>query len=343
MGAAAFALVHLADDSLAELLGLTDEWPLLVVPLHGERIPAEPHTTPGTEWLGGVPNVLSHEQVPYPLIDAVHASSKLVSPAEPLAVADPPQVGSGEISLAADAKSVLSFGDVVRKRRSALDFRGGPQTISFEQLSTLLEAASRPFAADFENDLAGSQASRYIQLYSYVHRVDQLAAGVYRYWAVDGSLELVKPGDQRVMAAALSLGQELAGNACVAFSMIADLERAARVHGNRGYRYAHYEAGAIGQRLYVAAEAMGFQSTGIGAFFDDEVNRYLDIDRSQGQVIYHFACGYAVTDARLEAQDGSHENRETINSAPPIAITSSSSAIGRSFPPVALTSRDRNS
>ncbi|PYT25550.1 MAG: hypothetical protein DMG57_24575 [Acidobacteria bacterium] len=140
-----------------------------------------------------------------------------------------------------------------------------------------------------------------MQLYLYVHRVDQLVPGVYRYWADDGSLELVKPGDQRVMAAALSLGQELAGNACVAFSMIADLERAARVHGNRGYRYAHYEAGAMGQRLYVAAEAMGFQSTGIGAFFDDDVNRYLEIDRSQGQVIYHFACGYAVTDARLEA------------------------------------------
>ena len=187
------------------------------------------------------------------------------------------------------------------KRRSALDFRAGPKTISFEQLSTLLDAASRRFGADFENDLTGSQASRYIQLYLYVHRVDQLVPGVYRYWADDGSLELVKPGDQRVMAAALSLGQELAGNACVAFSMIADLERAARVHGNRGYRYAHYEAGAMGQRLYVAAEAMGFQSTGIGAFFDDDVNRYLEIDRSQGQVIYHFAIGHAVRDPRLEA------------------------------------------
>ena len=49
-----------------------------------------------------------------------------------------------------------------------------------------------------------------------------------------------------MIAAALSLGQELAGNACVAFSMIADLERAARHHGNRGYRYVHFEAGAIG-------------------------------------------------------------------------------------------------
>ena len=46
---------------------------------------------------------------------------------------------------------------------------------------------------------------------------------------------------------------------------------------------------------------MGFQSTGIGAFYDDEVHDYLPIPRIQGQVIYHFACGYAVPDDRLDA------------------------------------------
>ena len=45
--------------------------------------------------------------------------------------------------------------------------------------------------------------------------------------------------------------------------------------GNRGYRYVHYEAGAIGQRLYLGAEALNWNATGIGAFYDDEVHRYL--------------------------------------------------------------------
>jgi SagB-type dehydrogenase family enzyme len=104
------------------------------------------------------------------------------------------------------------------------------------------------------------------------------------------------------MAAGLSLAQDLAGNACIAFSMVADLQRAARTHGDRGYRYAHFEAGAIGHRLYLAAEAMGFQCTGIGAFYDDEVHRYLGISPEQGQVIYHFAAGFAVPDTRLTAE-----------------------------------------
>jgi nitroreductase len=114
-------------------------------------------------------------------------------------------------------------------------------------------------------------------------------------------LERIKSGDQRVAAAGLSLGQDLAGNACVAFSMIGDLDRAARAHGDRGYRYVHFEAGAMGHRLYLAAEAFSLGATGIGAFYDEEVNRYLSLTPGQGWVVYHFAIGYPVHDFRLGA------------------------------------------
>ena len=112
----------------------------------------------------------------------------------------------------------------------------------------------------------------FVQLYLYAHRVEGLDPGVYRFWPDQSKLELIKTGDQRVAAAGLSLGQDLAGNACVAFSMIGDLERAARAHGDRGYRYVHFEAGAMGHRLYLAAEAFGLGATGIGAFYDEELN-----------------------------------------------------------------------
>ena len=165
--------------------------------------------------------------------------------------------------------------------------------MSFAQLSAILAVATRPFSADF----AGA---RLIQLYLYPHRVDGLQPGVYRLWQ-DAELEQIKSGDQRVQAAGLSLGQDLAGNACVAFSMIGDIERAVRTHGDRGYRYLHFEAGAIGHRLYLAAEALGLGATGIGAFYDDQVHDYLNLAPEQGHVVYHFAIGYPVPDPRLEA------------------------------------------
>jgi len=99
----------------------------------------------------------------------------------------------------------------------------------------------------------------------------------------------------------LSLGQDLAGNACVTFSMILDLERAARAHRDRSYRYVHFEAGAIGHRLYLAAEALGLGATGIGAFYDERVHSYLDLAPEQGQVVYHFAIRFPDPDPRLES------------------------------------------
>ena len=153
-----------------------------------------------------------------------------------------------------------NFGDVVRARRSALDFRGGGESISLSQLATLLSSRKGPLFADFAT-------ARFVHLYLYVHRVEGLAPGVYRYWPEHAELEKIKEGDQRLVAAALSLGQELAGNACLAFSMIGDFENAARSYGDRGYRYVHFEAGAIGQRMYLASEALGPASNGHRSVF----------------------------------------------------------------------------
>ena len=166
--------------------------------------------------------------------------------------------------------------------------------MSLAQLSAILAVTAQPLSADFAD-------TRFIQLYLYAHRVDGLQPGVYKSWPESAELEQVKTGDQRLVSAALSLGQQLAGNACVSFSMIGDLARATATYGDRGYRYVHFEAGAIGQPLYLAAEALGLGATGIGAFYDDEVHRHLNLTPKQGQVVYHFAIGYPVPDPRISA------------------------------------------
>ncbi len=243
---------------------------------------------------GGQPNRLSDEQVSYPQIEKVHAATKVHSEGKILFAGQPEQNRRGETKLPSPLTTDCLFGEVVRARRSALDFRGGDESISLSELATLLAVTEEPLLADFAT-------LRFVQLYLYVHRVNDLAPGVYRYWPEHAELEKIKQGDQRLVAAALSLGQDLAANACVAFSMIGDFENSARSCGDRGYRYVHFEAGAIGQRMYLAAEALGLRATGIGAFFDEEVQRYLDLNSEQGQVVYHFAVGHPVPDPRLEA------------------------------------------
>jgi SagB-type dehydrogenase family enzyme len=292
LGSRAEACGHFADQQVAEALGVSDEWPLLLIEIDH---PASPLPGGPARWFGGRPNRLSEEQIEYPLIEAIHASSALDAGDPPVQPAAPAPSRPGPIALPAPVSASRPFGETVRQRRSALDFQGGDRTITFAQLATLLAAGFQPFHADFGEGL--------VCAYLYVHRVAGLDPGLYRHDAPSGTLELLRPGDQRLWAAALSLGQDLAANSCVTFSLAADLPRAAALHGNRGYRYAHFEAGAIGHRFYLAAEAMGLQSTGIGAFYDDDVHAYLGLRPGEGQVVYHFACGYAVPDDRLQPEE----------------------------------------
>jgi SagB-type dehydrogenase family enzyme len=296
IGCDAFAFGNFRDDEVSHLCGLhQDEWPMLILELRGSSIPVREPEAGQAVWYGGHANQISKETTAYPGIEEIHTVTKLRHHAQRcVSVTEPATTGSGEVKLPSPASSQRTFGEVTRKRRSALDFLGGMDSMSLAQLSAILSVASEPFSSDF----AGAH---FIQLYLYAHRIDGLQPGVYLLRPDHAALERIRSGDQRVAAAGLSLGQDLAGNACVAFSMIGDLGRAVRAHGDRGYRYVHFEAGAIGHRLYLAAEAFGLAATGIGAFYDEEVHRYLNLTSERRQVVYHFAIGYPVPDSRLSA------------------------------------------
>jgi SagB-type dehydrogenase family enzyme len=304
IGCDSFAIGHFFDDEVIQLCRPNmDEQPMLIVGLHGKSIPVREAYTGKTVWFGGQANQLSKETIAHPLIESIHLATKQSSSgSSDISTAESAPGGSGEIKLPSPASSTRGFGDVARMRRSALDFLGGRQSMSLTQLSAILTGTAQPLSADFAD-------RHFIQLYLYAHRVFGLQPGIYRFWPDRTELEQLKGGDQRVAAAGLSLGQDLAGNACVAFSMIGDLDFAARTYGDRGYRYVHFEAGAIGHRLYLAAEALGLGATGIGAFYDDEVHRYLKLAPKQGQVVYHFAIGYPIPDPRLSASTVPHESK----------------------------------
>jgi SagB-type dehydrogenase family enzyme len=151
-----------------------------------------------------------------------------------------------------------------------------------DEMEQLLDFATRDWPADWRGNFGGEttpveRGTDFVTLYLYFHRVRDCEPGVYRWDKLSRRLEQLHRGNVERMAAYLSLEQSLAGNACFAVSMIADLAQAAQVFGNRSYRYVHFEAGSIGQRLYVGAEALGWSATGIGAFYDDDVHRYLGL------------------------------------------------------------------
>ncbi len=163
-----------------------------------------------------------------------------------------------------------------------------------------------------------------IHLGLFVHRVNGLAPGIYALVRdpdkVDSlkrvmhaefcwqrvpncppgfPLYLLQEGDCRALATTVSCGQEIAGDGAFSLAMIADYKDSLATYGSGFYRNLFWEAGMVGQVLYLEAEESGIRSTGIGCYFDDPVHAAFGIESREWQSFYHFTVGGPVEDSRL--------------------------------------------
>jgi nitroreductase len=166
----------------------------------------------------------------------------------------------------------------------------------------------------------------HVDLLLFVHRVKDVASGLYILlrdparqetlqrqmtpgfaWtppkASPASLPLflLEPGDARRAAQQTSCGQQIAADGVFAAAMLAEYRAPLEALGPWFYRRLHWEAGVVGQQLYLEAEASGIRATGIGCFFDDATHRIFGIDGDRFQVLYHFTMGGPVEDLRIQS------------------------------------------
>jgi hypothetical protein len=104
--------------------------------------------------------------------------------------------------------------------------------------------------------------------------------------------------DCRKLARTVSCHQDIAATACFSLGMLAEFADIVRQDPWR-YRQLHWEAGLLGQVLYLEAEAAGARGTGIGCFFDDAFHELLGLHGHGFQTLYHFTVGRALTDDRI--------------------------------------------
>jgi len=163
-----------------------------------------------------------------------------------------------------------------------------------------------------------------IHLGLFVHRVDGLAPGLYALVRDPDQVDvlkrvlhaefgwqrvpdcppglplyLLKEGDCRALAITVSCGQDIAGDGAFSLAMIADYMDSLAGYGSGFYRNLFWEAGMVGQVLYLEAEESGIRATGIGCYFDDPVHAAFGIEAREWQSFYHFTVGGPVEDGRL--------------------------------------------
>ena len=238
---------------------------------------------------------LSPSEVDYPPIRDMHAASSLAGSEEVTAWrGNTPQAetvpASGPVQpLRRIADTELpqeSLASVIRRRGSTRAFDPA-RSISFAELSTVLERATHGIPIDFLE----RPSTTLVDLYLIVNAVDGLVPGTYYYRRGDQALELLAAGDFRRESGRLGLSQELPADAAVNVYCLSALLPILTRFGNRGYRAVQLEGAITGGRLYLAAYAQHFGATGL-TFFDDEVTEFFSPHAAGKDVLFLTALGH---------------------------------------------------
>lgn len=265
-----------------------------------------------TTW-HGEPRALSQEHHPWPVIPLVTQATRRGGLA-PAAAPRPPN------SSLVCGDSPISARQILRQRRSAVDMDGttGLSATAFFQILLKL----MPGLGQLPYDLFPWNPAIHLALF--VHRVQGVEPGLYLLVREPSTLSLLRehlrpdflwtqpegcpsslglwllqPGDCRSTARSTSCGQNIASDGVFAVAMLAHFEPLIRQGGGHVWRQLHWEAGQVGQVLYLEAEASGIRGTGIGCFFDDLSHQVLGLRDKTFQVLYHFTVGGPVEDKRL--------------------------------------------
>ena len=285
----------------------------------GADLSTVPAAIAAGQWTG-VANQLSQGHVEWEAIDEVAAASRETVAARHAAQAHPgapPMTWPG-------VEAVPSAQRLLLQRRSAVAM-DGESTIDAGRFAWLLRRLMPSNTAPWD----ALWWEPRIHPVMFVHRVDGLEPGIYVLprspqvqdglqqalrpdfaWVhpqgipADLPLYLLAPLDARRIAQQLSCAQDIAADGYFSLGMIADFDAALAEHGPSFYRNLFWEAGAIGQMLYLEAEAVGARGTGIGCFFDEGVHELLGLAGHRFQSLYHFTIGMPVDDPRLQTHPG---------------------------------------
>jgi SagB-type dehydrogenase family enzyme len=272
-------------------------------------------------WLG-VSNRLSptHEH-DWPILEEVARAAKKPPALAANSWSQSPALGDGPappIARAVDARQLIL------SRRSAVAFDNAAPPLPFpdflRMMDRLLPRAIPPWDALFWPPT--------IHLAIFVHRVRDLAPGLYALVREPGALGdlraamrddfawepvdragnvplyLLAGVDTRALAAYLSCGQAIAGDGAFSLGMLGRFAGPIADHGPWFYRCLFWEAGVVGQVLYLEAEAAGVRGTGIGCYFDPAVHEVLGLSDDRFQSLYHFSVGTPIEDGRLQSRPG---------------------------------------
>ena len=208
------------------------------------------------------------------------------------AESEPPHSPSRRVELAEPRyDSSFSVEKAMRGRRSIRSYSDAPLTLA--EVSQLLWAA-QGITNDRGFRTAPSAGALYpLEVYVVAGKVDGLAAGIYKYRPREHELWRVDLGDKRRELSEAALGQEPVADGAIDIVFAAVYGRTAVKYGERATRYVHMEIGHAAQNVFLQAGALDLGAAVIGAFFDEEVEKVVQMERDE-RALYIMPVGRKV-------------------------------------------------
>jgi SagB-type dehydrogenase family enzyme len=175
-----------------------------------------------------------------------------------------------------------------------------PGPVSLEVLASILFAGcgvtrsndTTEFLRPFRTAPSGG-ALYPLELYIFTKHVPELDAGLYHFNSLAQTLRQIRTGDlsHDLARAFVEFQTHLAYDASVILMVTAMFHRTTFKYGARGYRFVFLEAGHVAQNINLACAVLGLGCFNIGGFYDQAVDRFLEIDGLNHATIYMMAIG----------------------------------------------------
>lgn len=186
---------------------------------------------------------------------------------------------------------------VIQQRKSIREY--SQENISLNDLSWMLLATqtvkrhhlTEKVEVTFRN-VPSAGARHPFETYLYISHVESIKPGLYHFNARSNQLVLISQAPELLDKLSIAAFEQSMIKSCaVTFIWTALPYRMKWRYQQRGYRYLYLDAGHVGQNLHLAAENVDCGACMIGAFSDELMNLYLDIDGKNEFVIYMATVG----------------------------------------------------
>jgi SagB-type dehydrogenase family enzyme len=278
------------DDRVNHLLGLDEarEVALAVVHVFGKASTPESReqkVPPLPQEIRAASRV-SRKEVDYPAIRDIHVAGTPPLRRGPIGHDPVPDLGLApetweSLVFPSPWPEAMTHPQAVFRRRSGRNFV--KRALEKEAAMALLDSLCTP--GDTEPIYERSVSTGFL-----IGNVDGMDPGFYLLDRKEASTGMTAPGLFMQQMAHICLDQLWLAHGAIHFLFLANLDTIEKAWGARAYRYAMMSAGRMGERLYLAATAMGLGCCGIGALYDREAAELLRLNKSS-RLLYLVAVG----------------------------------------------------